>query len=130
MAGERVPIWEEKVRGGYPDPRILALPGLERMRVGMRGSGNGQLIHSGHTVALWEAFLFQEESEQIVAHGTSRCLIRSPIDPIPVPPDEWPLAEGPLPGQPEDPFMRQSRARSMARTSFSVMTGSISCAHS
>jgi uncharacterized protein (TIGR00369 family) len=30
-------VWEEPARGGYPDPSLLALPGLERMRAGAQG---------------------------------------------------------------------------------------------
>ncbi|HEX2030338.1 MAG TPA: PaaI family thioesterase [Actinomycetota bacterium] len=30
-------VWQEPVRGGYPDPRLFGLPGLEQMRAYFRG---------------------------------------------------------------------------------------------
>ncbi len=30
-----VPPWREPVRGGHPDPRVLALPGIEQLRLMM-----------------------------------------------------------------------------------------------
>ncbi len=30
-------VWEEPVRGGYPDPSTLTLSGLERMRAWVKG---------------------------------------------------------------------------------------------
>ena len=30
-------VWEEPVRGGYPDPSALALSGLDRMRAMVKG---------------------------------------------------------------------------------------------
>lgn len=32
-------IWTEPVRGGYPDPRVLAFSGLETLRMGVAGLG-------------------------------------------------------------------------------------------
>ncbi len=38
MSAERTTeLWREEVRGGYPDPRLLALPGLERLQEWGRG---------------------------------------------------------------------------------------------
>lgn len=36
---DETPIWLEPVRGGYPDPRVLGLSGLEQMRAFLRYQG-------------------------------------------------------------------------------------------
>ena len=38
-------VWQEPVRGGYPDLRLLALPGLEQMRAYLRGLAPKPPIH-------------------------------------------------------------------------------------
>ena len=35
----QIPPWQEPYRGGYPDPRMLGLPGLESLRVAVSGRG-------------------------------------------------------------------------------------------
>lgn len=178
-AGE--PIWREQPRGGFPDPAVLGMSGLERLtrfargespappltrltgaRIGDVGSGTasasmpasewllnsagvigggalaivadvafgcsietkmpaatpyttaelsltflkplhppgsvtagGQAIHVGRSVALSEAFLIEEGSERLVAHGTSRCAVLPPIEPAPEPPSDPQPAEPP-----------------------------------
>jgi uncharacterized protein (TIGR00369 family) len=37
MTAAEVQVWREEVRGGYPDPRLLALPGRERLAGWRRG---------------------------------------------------------------------------------------------
>lgn len=184
-------IWEEEPRGGYPDPRLLGLPGGERLRAWSRGgvprppltrltgarfvsagdgtanaempasgwllnsagavgggtlailadiafgcsietqlppatpyttaelslsllrpagvgttlSAGGQTIHVGRSVALSEAFLIDERSERLIAHGTSRCAVLPPIEPAPDPPEELPSAE-PAADEDSDPYRR------------------------
>ena len=56
-----------------------------------RISGSGHVIHRGRTLTLSEAFLYNEGSESLVAHGTSRCTVVPPIDPLPDPPGEMPV---------------------------------------
>jgi uncharacterized protein (TIGR00369 family) len=70
-------------------------------------SGSGHVIHQGRSVALSEAFMINELTDDLVAHGTSRCTIFPPIDPIPEPPDEMPIIDQPLPGSdPGHPLRR------------------------
>ncbi len=40
-----VRVWEEPVRGSFGDPYALSLPGIERMRVTLRGQGPRPPIH-------------------------------------------------------------------------------------
>jgi uncharacterized protein (TIGR00369 family) len=167
-------VWREEPRGGYPDPRLVALSGRERMESWTRGlspvpplfhltgarptgygagtaeaempatgwltsspgvilggalaivtdiafglavqtelpaatlyttaelsltflrplhpggavTAAGQAIHVGRSVGLSEAFVLEQESERLIAHGTSRLTIRPPLDPPPEPPDD------------------------------------------
>jgi uncharacterized protein (TIGR00369 family) len=166
-------VWQEEVRGGYPDPRLLGLPGRRRLECWRRqinpppplrhltgamptgfGTGTaearmpaspwlaasnglitggalailadiafgisvetelpaatpyttaelslsflrparpngtllagGQAIHVGRSVGLSEAFVIDEETDRLIAHGTSRLTIFPPLDPAPDPPE-------------------------------------------
>jgi uncharacterized protein (TIGR00369 family) len=190
-AQQRSEVWREQARGGYPDPRLLALSGRERLeafgtghapapplmrltgatitgigsgtadaempasgwllnsagvigggtlaivadiafgcaiqtelppavpyttaelsmtflrpaQVGCILSASGQAIHVGRSVALSEAFVIEEGSERLIAHGTSRCAVLPPIEPVPEPPDDLPAIE-PDPDQDSDPYRR------------------------
>jgi uncharacterized protein (TIGR00369 family) len=184
-------VWREEVRGGYPDPRLLGLPGRERLetwgigrtpappltrltgakitevgsgtagadmpasgwllnsagaigggtlaivadiafgcsiqtelgpgipyttaelsmtflrpaKLGCTLSAGGQAIHVGRSVALSEAFVIEEGSERLIAHGTSRCAVLPPIEPLPEPPGDLP----PVPpdgNEDTDPYRR------------------------
>lgn len=185
-------IWEEEPRGGYPDPRLLSLPGRERLeawglsrapapplsrltgavigeigggtasarmpvtgwllnsagalgggtlaivadiafgcsiqtqlppatpyttaelsmsflrpaQLGSSLSAGGQAIQVGRSVALSEAFVIEDGSERLIAHGTSRCAVLPPIEPVPEPPDDLPLEE-PDGDEDSDPYRRQ-----------------------
>jgi uncharacterized protein (TIGR00369 family) len=70
-------------------------------------SGSGQLIHRGRTMGLSEAFLFGSD-EQLIAHGTSRCSVFPPADPLPEHPGELPVLDQPVPGESEDDPLRRS----------------------
>src|SRR3954454_14972982 len=175
-------VWKEEVRGGYPDPRLLALPGRRRLECWRRGVNpppplahltgamptgfgtgtaearmptspwlaasnglitggalailadiafgisvetqlpaatpyttaelslsflrparpgdtlvaGGQAIHVGRSVGLSEVFVIEEESDRLIAHGTSRLTIFPPLDPAPDAPQSIdPHVEGP-----------------------------------
>jgi uncharacterized protein (TIGR00369 family) len=70
-------------------------------------TGSGQLIHRGHTTGVSEAFLFDEDDE-LISHGTTRCSVFPPLDPIPDPPDRDtpPLAQEPPGSDSGDPLRR------------------------
>jgi uncharacterized protein (TIGR00369 family) len=70
-------------------------------------TGSGQLIHRGRTLGISEAFLY-DQADELFAHGTTRCTIFPPIDPIPEPPADPAPDEGPVPGSaPDDPLRRK-----------------------
>jgi uncharacterized protein (TIGR00369 family) len=211
--GGEARIWEEPHLGGYPDPSWLALPGLERMKLGReagrvpfppmsylvemgftelsRGSaaftipaspwfansagvipggilavladaplgaavhselppgvafttaeismtflrpvrpdpesvisGSGHVIHSGRSVALSEAFMINEVTGELVAHGTSRCSVFPPVDPLPEPPEDPPVLEQPRPGaSPDHPLRRPVRGGPATQEVFERMNG-------
>ena len=188
---QAIEVWREEVRGGYPDPRMLALSGRERLEAWIRGhapapplsrltggiftevgsgtasarmpasgwllnsagaigggvlailadialgcsiqtelgpaipyttaelsmsflrparvgctlSAGGQAIHVGRSVALSEAFVIEEGSDRLVAHGTSRCAVMPAIEPLPEPPGQLPIVE-PDPDADTDPYLR------------------------
>jgi uncharacterized protein (TIGR00369 family) len=69
-------------------------------------TGSGQLIHRGRSLGLSEAFLFDDE-DQLISHGTTRCTVFPPVDPLPDPPEEGRVVEMPAPGSdPGDPLRR------------------------
>ena len=83
----------------------LSMTFLRPARPGGMLDVSGQAIQVGHSVALSEAFLYDRESEVLLAHGTSRCAVLPPIDPLPDPPDELPVLEPPEYDTP-DPYLR------------------------
>src|ERR687887_2003992 len=169
MGVAEVPVWREEVRGGYPDPRLIALSGRERLEGWRRGTtpppplthltgaiptafgsgtaearmpasgwlaasngvitggalaivadiafgcavetelpaatpyttaelslsflrpvrpggtltAGGQAIHVGRSVGLSEVFVIEEETDRLIAHGSSRLTIFPPLDPAP-----------------------------------------------
>jgi uncharacterized protein (TIGR00369 family) len=185
---EGTEVWREPVRGGYPDPRLMALSGRDRLETwrlskspppplyhltgsrptavgdgtadaempasgwllnsaGLVGGGtlavladivfgcsiqtrlgpgipyttaelslsflrpasaggalaaSGQAIHVGRSVALSEAFVFAGDA--LIGHGTSRCAVFPPIDPLPDPPEELPEIDPEE--SDDDPFRR------------------------
>jgi uncharacterized protein (TIGR00369 family) len=209
-------IWKEPSLGGYPDPAMLGLTGLERLRVNREGrapippiayltempfrelseghagfempasgwfansagvvpggflctiadaclgapihsrlgagvafttaelsltmlrpvhpdpdakiTGSGHVIHLGNTVALSEAFLFVEGPDggegDLVAHGTSRCSVFPPVDPIPEPPKDLPVLEQSYPGDDAShPLQRQIEGSPLPQETFQEMSG-------
>jgi uncharacterized protein (TIGR00369 family) len=190
-ATTRSRIWTEEPRGGFPDPRLLSLPGRERLQgwarsrapapplsrltggvIGEIGTGTasarmpvtgwllnsagavgggtlaivadvafgcsiqtelppatpyttaelsmsflrpaqlgstltagGQAIHVGRSVALSEAFVLEEGSERLIAHGTSRCAVLPAVEKLEDPPDDLPIVE-PDGDEDTDPYRR------------------------
>jgi uncharacterized protein (TIGR00369 family) len=188
---EPAAVWSEPVRGGYPDPRLIALPGRRRLACWRRGinpapplahltgamptgfgtgtaearmpsspwlaasngvitggalailadiafgvsvetelpaatpyttaelslsflrparpngtlSAGGQAIHVGRSVGLSEAFVIDEETDKLIAHGTSRLTIFPPLDPPPELPETIDPREQPAYDSP-DPYLR------------------------
>src|SRR4051794_19505707 len=184
-------VWKEEVRGGYPDPRLLALPGRRRLECWRRNimpppplahltgampsgfgtgtaearmptspwlaasnglltggslailadiafgisvetelpaatpyttaelslsflrparpngslSAGGQAIHVGRSIGLSEAFVIDEETDRLIAHGTSRLTIFPPLDPAPEPPETVDRHVAPAYDSP-DPYLR------------------------
>ena len=75
-------------------------------RTGAVITGSGQLINRGRTIGISEAFLYDYD-DQLIAHGTTRCTVFPPVDPLPDPPDGQPHTEWPVPGSSADDPLRQ-----------------------
>lgn len=84
---------------------------------GSQISGSGQLIHRGRSQGLSEMFLF-DPSDALISHGTSRCSVFPPMDPIPDPP-ELPVLDEPRPGSdPTDPLRRDVQGEVLPQSVF------------
>jgi uncharacterized protein (TIGR00369 family) len=90
----------------------LSMTFLRPAQVGCILSASGQAIHVGRSVALSEAFVIEQGSERLIAHGTSRCAVLPPIEPLPEAPDGFPVVE-PDPDQDSDPYRRPPPADSI-----------------
>jgi uncharacterized protein (TIGR00369 family) len=92
-------------------------------RAGANVTGSGQLIHRSRTIGISEAFLYDHEDE-LIAHGTTRCSIFPPVDPIPEPPVDPPVIEEPAPGSSaDDPLRREVEGESLPQDAFEQRTG-------
>ena len=90
----------------------------------VRISGSGHVIHQGRSVALSEAFMINEGTGELVAHGTSRCSMFPPIDPLPEPPDDFPVIDQALPGShPTHPLRRPLQGQSLDEEVFEERSG-------
>jgi uncharacterized protein (TIGR00369 family) len=83
----------------------LSLSFLRPARPNGMLSAGGQAIHVGRSVGLSEAFVIDEGTDRLIAHGTSRLTIFPPLDPPPEPPEAIdpyvrPVYEAP------DPYLR------------------------
>jgi uncharacterized protein (TIGR00369 family) len=87
-------------------------------------TGSGQLIHRGRTMGISEAFLFDQE-DQLVSHGTTRCTIFPPVDPIPEPPDvDGPPHDNAVPGSsPDDPLRQPVEGETVPQEEFTRRSG-------
>ena len=89
-----------------------------------RISTSGHVIDRGRSVALSEAFLYDEGSGALVAHGTSRCTVFPPVDPIPEPPAELPELDQPYPGDdPRHPLRREVQGAPLEQEAFERLSG-------
>lgn len=87
-------------------------------------TGSGQLIHRGRTLGISEAFLFDGD-DQLISHGTTRCTIFPPVDPIPDPPDlNAPPLDMPAPGtSPDDPLRQEVQGEALPQEEFDRRSG-------
>jgi uncharacterized protein (TIGR00369 family) len=83
----------------------LSLSFLRPTRPGGLLTAGGQAIHVGRSVGLSEAFVIEQETERLIAHGTSRLTIFETLDPLPEPPAELEPFET-APYSEPDPFLR------------------------
>ncbi len=89
-----------------------------------RISAGGQLIHRGGTVALTEAFLVNETSEELVAFGSSRLSIFRPVEDLPDPPSDPPEVDQELPGsKPDHPLRLPLEGETLAPEVFASKSG-------
>ena len=87
-------------------------------------TGAGQLIHRGRTMGLSESFLF-DPGDELIAHGTSRCTVFPPLDPLPERPEgELPVIDQPEPGEsPDDPLRRKPEGTVVPQEEFEGRSG-------
>jgi uncharacterized protein (TIGR00369 family) len=86
-------------------------------------TGSGQLIHRNRSLGISEAFLFDAD-DQLISHGTTRCSVFPPVDPLPDPPDEGAVVEMPEPGSdPNDPLRREVEGQVLPQEEFARRDG-------
>src|SRR5215208_5624901 len=87
-------------------------------------TGSGQLIHRGRTMGISEAFLFDDE-DRLISHGTTRCTVFPPVDPIPDPPDvnSPPLDQAPPGSAPDDPLRQDVQGEVLPQEEFERRSG-------
>src|SRR5918996_1543925 len=83
----------------------LSLSFLRPAHSGHTLSAGGQAIHVGRSVALSEAFVLEEDTDRLIAHGTSRCAVLPPVEPLPELPKDLPIVE-PDGDRDSDPYRR------------------------
>ena len=87
-------------------------------------TGSGQLIHRGRSLGISEAFLFDDD-DQLISHGTTRCTVFPPVEPLPDRPDPEapPLDQAPPGSDPDDPLRREVEGEVLAQEEFSKRSG-------
>ena len=86
-------------------------------------TGSGQRIHRGRSLGISEAFLFDDE-DQLISHGTTRCTVFPPVDPLPDPPGGRTVVEMPEPGSdPRDPLRREVEGETIPQGVFERRSG-------
>jgi uncharacterized protein (TIGR00369 family) len=93
-------------------------------RDGAAVTGSGQLIHRGRTMGISEAFLFDSE-DQLISHGTTRCSVFPPVDPIPEPPDldATPFGDATPGSSDDDPLRRPVQGEVLRQEEFENRDG-------
>jgi uncharacterized protein (TIGR00369 family) len=92
-------------------------------KAGSGVTGSGQLIHRGRSLGISEAFLFDED-DQLISHGTTRCTVFPPVDPLPDPPEDRPAIEQEPPGSdPNDPLRREVEGEVLPQEVFERRSG-------
>ncbi len=88
-------------------------------KTGATVTGAGQLIHRGRSLGISEAFLFDYD-DQLISHGTTRCTVFPPVDPLPDPPDDaGPILDREPPGSsPDDPLRREPEGAVLSQEEF------------
>jgi len=95
-----------------------------RPQAGNRILASGQAIHVGRSIGLSEAFVLAEPEGRLLAHGTTRCAIFPPLDPIPEPPAELPALDYPEPGSdPAHPLRRPLQGEPLGQELFASCSG-------
>src|SRR4051812_40539578 len=86
-------------------------------------TGSGQLIHRGRSLGISEAFLFDDDDE-LISHGTTRCTVFPPVDPLPDAPEEPRLVDQEPPGNdPNDPLRREVEGEVLPQQEFERRSG-------
>ena len=86
-------------------------------------TGSGQLIRRGRSLGISEAFLFDDE-DQLISHGTTRCTVFPPVDPLPDPPGARMVVEMPEPGSDaRDPLRREVEGELIPQEVFERRSG-------
>ncbi len=86
-------------------------------------TGYGQLIHRGRSLGISEAFLFDDQ-DQLISHGTTRCTVFPPLDPLPDRPAGRTVVEMPEPGSdPRDPLRREVEGEVIPQEVFERRSG-------
>jgi len=92
-------------------------------KTGTAVTGSGQLIHRGRSLGISEAFLFDDD-DQLVSHGTTRCTVFPPVDPLPDPPEDRPAIDQEPPGSdPNDPLRRHLEGEVLPQDLFEKRSG-------
>jgi uncharacterized protein (TIGR00369 family) len=95
-----------------------------RAKAGTRIQASGQAIHVGRSIGLSETFVLAEPEGRLLAHGTTRCAIFPPLDPVPEPPAELAPLDYPDPGSdPSHPLRRPLRGESLGQEEFASRGG-------
>jgi uncharacterized protein (TIGR00369 family) len=86
-------------------------------------TGSGQLIHRGRSLGISEAFLLDDD-DQLISHGTTRCTVFPPVDPLPAPPEEVVARDDEPPGSDRnDPLRRAVEGEVLPQDEFESRSG-------
>jgi uncharacterized protein (TIGR00369 family) len=92
-------------------------------KAGAAITGSGQLIHRGRSLGISEAFLFDYDDE-LISHGTTRCTVFPPVDPLPEPPADRPAIDQEPPGADHaDPLRREVEGEVLPQQEFERRSG-------